>query len=465
LDFKNNAMQQRNFLSIYTGLLLLLLTNSGCKKFVEVDLPSTLVQTQTVFSNDATAEAAVIGIYSQLNILNLSMANGGASVYGGLLADDIYATSSSSSAAAFSNNSLLPDNSIVSTNFWALCYKCIYQCNLVLEGLHQSSILTDSVQQRLEGEVKCLRGFFYLNLVNFFGDVPLQTSSDFEVNAVKTRGSVADVYTQIKTDLQDAKQLLKANDYANNTGRAGKWVASSLLARAYLYTGDWTHAEAEASEVIQSGYYNIVTDINSVFPGHSAEMIWQLIKDNVNTSEGSSFVPSSSTARPAYALTSYLLAAFEPNDKRRTNWVKSNTVSSVVYYFPYKYKVRSSTTVTEYSCLLRLAELYLSRAEARAHLNETDSAAADINVIRNRAGLPNTTAVTIDELVAAIQQERRVEFFAECGQRWFDLKRTGKADEVLSIVKGSNWTSTDALLPIPQQSLDSNPFLTQNPGY
>lgn len=115
--------------------------------------------------------------------------------------------------------------------------------------------------------------------------------------------------------------------------------------------------------------------------------------------------------------------------------------------------------------VFRLAEQYLIRAEARAQQGDATGAKADINAIRNRAGLPDTDADGQASILAAIEHERRIEFFTEWGHRWFDLKRTGRADAVLSPIK-PNWQSTDVLFPIPLQEIENNPnLLPQNAGY
>jgi hypothetical protein len=117
--------------------------------------------------------------------------------------------------------------------------------------------------------------------------------------------------------------------------------------------------------------------------------------------------------------------------------------------------------------VFRLAEQFLIRAEARAHLDKitgANSAKADLNMIRDRAGLPPTVASTKEEMLAAILQERRMELFVEWGHRWFDLKRTGKASEVLSVLK-PRWDPTDVLYPIPYNELQLNPNMMQNAGY
>jgi hypothetical protein len=165
-------------------------------------------------------------------------------------------------------------------------------------------------------------------------------------------------------------------------------------------------------------------------------------------------------------MTSDLLVDFETGDDRRSVWVAGN---GVVYY-PFKYKQgdNPATTVTEYSMVLRLAEQYLIRAEARLNQGKLvgeHSAESDINVIRNRAGLDNTAAVTNEELMAAIEQERRIELFAEWGHRWLDLKRWDRATTVLDPIK-ADWLRFDMLYPIPQGEINKNNNLNpQNTGY
>jgi hypothetical protein len=198
---------------------------------------------------------------------------------------------------------------------------------------------------------------------------------------------------------------------------------------------------------------------------NSNETIWQLARDNGNTAEGATFIPSSTTVRPTYALTNYLLNAFEAGDLRKSAWTAKNKVSGVDYYYPFKYKSRTATQPTEYYILFRLAEQYLIRSEARARKGDVTGAVSDLDLIRTRAGLANSTANTQAALISAVMNERQVELFCELGNRWFDLKRTGKADSILASIKGTNWQNTDVLLPIPQTEIDKNPTLNQNPGY
>ena len=175
------------------------------------------------------------------------------------------------------------------------------------------------------------------------------------------------------------------------------------------------------------------------------------------------FIPvGGANGRSIYALTTWLLDSFEPGDLRITKWTGVNAQH---YSYPAKYKATTATsTPMEYNTVLRLAEQFLIRAEARAHLGNTAGAAEDLNRIRKRAGLAVTTANGVSDLLAAIAQERRVELFAEWGHRWLDLKRTGQADAVLKKIK-DGWKAQDTLYPIPYTELMHNSSLVQNPGY
>lgn len=133
------------------------------------------------------------------------------------------------------------------------------------------------------------------------------------------------------------------------------------------------------------------------------------------------------------------------------------------YYYPFKYKQKRPSKTEEYS-IIRLAEVYLIRAEANAKSNHLLEALSDLNTIRIRAGLPEITTQSQEEVLLAIEKERQVELFCEWGNRWFDLIRTGRAAIVLSAGK-PNWNSSAVRYPIPQSEIDANRSLTQNDGY
>ncbi|MBO9658581.1 MAG: RagB/SusD family nutrient uptake outer membrane protein [Chitinophagaceae bacterium] len=171
-----------------------------------------------------------------------------------------------------------------------------------------------------------------------------------------------------------------------------------------------------------------------------------------------------------------LYNSFETKDLRRRDWLFSSTINNKKYFYPYKYKTRSSNPAKEYNVVMRLAEIYLIRAESRAQqgkLYGPDGAVADINSVRSRSGLsPLPTGLSQQQIQLAIEQERRVELFTEWGHRWFDLRRThsktspGKtrAEEVLPPLK-AGFQKYKLLLPIPDAERKKNPNISQNIGY
>ena len=447
-------------------LALVILTIFGllsCQKFLEIPPPTTQAQTSVVFSNDQSALSALAGLYSQLGQTSLSLLNGGVTVYAGLSAGELYNTSPDGNWDPFATNSLTPENAVLSSRFWQHAYRTIYGANSILEGLRSSSV-TDSLKRQVRGEVLTVRALYYFYLVNLFGDVPLITGTDYRFNSNLSRTAVPAIYSAITADLLEAKSLLPTTYPSTARGRINKWAVTALLARVYLYAMNWSAAEQQSTEVINSPLYNLVP-LAGVFGSNSNETIWQLIRDNNNTAEAATFVPASSSVKPTLALSTHALNAFPAGDGRKGTWLGKATVSGTDYFYPAKYKARTSTPITEYQVVFRLVEQYLIRAEARARQNNATGAAADLNAVRLRAGLPVTTETSPLGLLAAIEKERQCELFAEWGHRWLDLKRNGKIDAVLSIEKPGAWQSTDALYPIPFYELQTNPQLIQNPGY
>ena len=318
-------------------------------------------------------------------------------------------------------------------------------------------------------EAKFLRAFFYFYLVNHFGDVPLVLNTDYKTNTSLPRSAVSDVYASVITDLKEAQTDISSDYPSAERTRANHAAVTTLLSRVYLYVGQWANAETEATKVINDTRYDLMDDLNSVFLKNSNEAIWQLQTVNtsttgVNTWEGFSVVPTP-TGTPLYRFYPDFVDAFELDDKRKESWVKPFTNSSGTYYYPYKYKIRTNADVLEYSMVLRFAELYLIRAEARANQDNLEGAIDDLNEIRSRAGLPDLLdTLTKDEVLLAIEKERKLELFTEWGHRWLDLKRTGRALTVLSVTK-PEITETDLLYPIPLAAMNTNPNLVQNPGY
>lgn len=462
----------------YFSLIILTLSFlTGCKKFVDVGAPPTLVATTTVFNTVQSATAAQLGVYSTWSSytpFNVARRTG---AYTDELTN--YDVGTAFSPACY-RDQLAPSLNISS---WTEFYALVYQANSVISGLNGSAGLSTAVKSQLMGEAKFSRAYFYFYLVNLFGDVPMPLGTDYKANSLLSRASKTLVYQQITSDLKAADSLLNSNfvDASSITTttdriRPTKWAAEAMLARVYLYTGDYTDALSMANNVIgNTSLFSLSSDLNSVFLINSSEAIFQL-QDQTNNSyvqEGDNFIINYLNTygeSNSSSLSPQLLSAFEAGDQRLADWVGIyNDFSGNTYYYPYKYKQGYTNTPTENETVLRLAEQYLIRAEAKAQTNDLNGAINDLNVIRNRAGLANY-AGSVDKasIITAIFHERQVELFCEWGHRFFDLKRNGTINEVMSVVapqKTGSWSSYKQVWPIPQSDINKDVNLSQNSGY
>ena len=438
----------------------------SCKKLVEVGSPQNQLTTDKVFSDTTSALAALGTIYGEFD----KDIDGNYSILSDLYVDNLNFTNSSPQTLEFYHSNISPGNS---TNLviWQYLYQIIYECNDLITQLPVSGKLPVASVQQLTNEAKFLRAFAYFNLINVYGNIPLLLTTDVNVNAGASRSDISLVYQQIIKDLTDAKQGLSAAHQGGGRVRVNNWAASALLARVYLFQSNWSGAEAEATGVINSGLYTLESSPANVFFASSNEAILQIWNEYGNVTSATLLVPASN-ALPLYTVSTSLLNSFEAGDLRRSNWIGTSLVpngtDSTAYYFYNKYKnTQLNTTSPEYLIILRLAEQYLIRAEARVEqgkLTGAGSAAEDVNTIRTRAGLASTTATTQTTMIAAIMQERKVELFGEWASRFSDLKRTLQLNTVMQADK-TTWLPTDNLWPIPLNELTYDHSLTQNPGY
>ncbi|MBO9201407.1 MULTISPECIES: RagB/SusD family nutrient uptake outer membrane protein [Niastella] len=478
---------------VFIGCVSIIQTN--CEKLVDIPTPNFAVTGSNVYTEDATAIAVLNGIYLDMSAAS-KVFSGARSIsfYTGLSSDELvlYDVFADESLKKYYQNELVVTGATVAGfETWAPLYNYVFRCNAAIEGLTVSKTLTPSVKEQLLGEAILLRAFVYFYLVNLFGDVPLVLSTDYKVNATLARSPKSQVYQQIIADLNEAKGLLSNNflnatlqESSNERIRPTKWAAAALLARTYLYTEKYASAEAEATEVINNSTLFTLPELANVFLKNSTEAIWQLQPTDIgyNTQESVTYmlIPNGPIggAEKGIFLSPRLLSSFESDDQRRLNgnWVDSIIVSGTIYYFPNKYKYNpvfdpstaSTADMKEYLMLLRLGEQLLIRAEARAQQGNISGSQSDLNSIRRRSGLENTTANDITSLLAAILHERQVELFTEFGHRWFDLKRTEYVDTIMNqvtILKGGIWQSTDQLYPLPLSELQHAPNLIQNAGY
>lgn len=461
------SLKDKNRLSHYQFLLLALCILLGsCNDFVDVDIPKSQLTAQAVFEDVATANAAIAGLYTKMRNSGILAGDAtGISCYLGLYADefDYYQQNAVSS---FYNNSLFAADLGVN-DIWNQSYNQIYSANSIIEGLNKSNFIAESDKKQPLGEALFIKALLHFYLLNLYGDIPYINTTDYLQNSRVSRVPTDQVYQYIIKDLDQSIALLSENYTSTDRIRPNRSTAKALLARVYLYMKLYPEASNAASAVINNPLYVRENDLDKIFLKTSKTTIWQFMPSaaGANTSEGSLYI---FTAGPPaiVALKPEFINAFEANDQRKMYWTTEVTNDGATWYYASKYKQESSTpTSVEYSILFRLAEQYLIRAEARAYQGDLIGAKEDLNIIRNTAGLSNTTAVIAEEIIKDVLNQRRFELFTEFGQRFFDLKRTGKLNETLTISK-PGWNATDSFWPIPALELNANPNLKpQNQGY
>ncbi|WP_421940481.1 RagB/SusD family nutrient uptake outer membrane protein [Pedobacter sp.] len=460
---------------LLSSIALATLVLSACEKTVEIDPPLNEITTSVVFSSDKLATNAMAGLYTGL--ASTVTQSTYVPVYSSLQADDLLYIGVNPTFKEVFDNAYSTLSSVQSSVFsdW---YAMIYRANSIIEGLQKYSGTSDQVKKQLTAEAKVIRAYCYFNLVNTFGGVPLVLTTDVSVSAMLPKETVANVYAQITTDLTEGKANLLADYSASGNTRLGvnKFVAAALLARVSLFTADYPAAESNASEVIASNLYSMISSANiatGVWVKNNTESIWQMSSPlnptQQYTVEAGTFLPFTGS-NPQFEIRPAFLSLFSATDLRRQRWMTNYTVAGVIKVVPFKYKYITNAAavaanVIEAPTTMRLAEQYLIRAEARARIGTNlGGALSDLNVIRTRAQADVSTSTTQAALISEIALENRKEFFCEQAYRWYNLKRTGEADAVIGALKPS-YRPAAKLLPFPNNAVDANPNLIQNPGY
>jgi hypothetical protein len=436
------------------GIILLAL--AGCE-VLNVESEDSIPASKA-FKNKAGIEKGILGSYSELQYL--SYYGRAYLIVSDLAADNLAhpADATNSDYAEIDNNAILAENSTVS-GIWAVIYEGINVANNVIVRVPEMGDMTADEKKAALGELYFLRALNYFNLMNYFGPIPIKTEPTVGVGNIDAgRDPVEMVYNQIISDLALASQYLNASVSVKT--RASKYAAIALLARVYLYKGDFDLATEKADSVIKYGGYTLLENYNDIFASdESAESIFEVDFSEVDRNRIAEYnFPKTLNGRREVAPDERLINAFETNDERKPVSIAYDGNNA------YANKYNDLSKGADNVIILRLAEMYLIRAEAEARKTggNISSVQNDINSIRTRAGLGSTIAATVDDLILAIEKERRVEFAFE-GHRWFDLVRTGRAMDVLPSVTSINQT----LFPIPADEIftNTNPEMYQNTGY
>jgi hypothetical protein len=502
---------KRNFIWA-AGALALGLGLASCKDALQIE-PQQSIDAGSAYNTSQKVSAAVVGAYARLDDPRL---------YGTdlILVPELMGEQGAGYTVwngSFQNYNQLYRRTQISNisnaqGIWTQAYNAINQCNLILANL---AAVTDAGQRaQFEGEAEFIRGTMYFELVRLFaqqyvpGGANGQDGVPINLTAVTTteqadtklaRSTVQQVYTQVIKDLQLAIQKLPTQ----NVTRASKYSAEAMLARVYLQQGNYTAARAMADDVIANSGASLQGSVAAVFANrNSSESLFEIQQNDQNNAGTSN--DGLATYFAGYSPTGdqnilygrgdvYITGVVPPNPYYSKNFTDNFTGFAALYD---SLDARGPDTLTILSTkklmyisdgnnktgrlrtskwrtygqnipIIRLAEMYLIRAEADVRSGNAASALADVNRLRARSGAIALTSATL----ADVLQERQLELAFE-GLRLHDLKRVD-AIVVPAVTATATTPASPAIrasdpryiLPIPLREINNNSLLTQNSGY
>lgn len=429
----------------------------ACEDKLELIDPNA-IGSAIALDNDKNVKSTLLGAYDALST---------GAYYGGntfrnseILAanDEIVFSGTFNDVADIYRKEMIAANADVA-NMWIAAYRTIGLANSVLSALN---VVDDDDRDQVEGEALFLRGISHFELVLFYAQpfsagntdtnlgVPIMLTPDNFDDV--PRNTIDEVYAQIIDDLETAEGLLAEGP---NAGYATKEAAAAILSRVYLQMADYANARDAADRAISTGNYSLRPNVASVFnTGSTTEDLFDIPVSSVDGVNNMNvfYASAANGGRGDIEVLPAHLALYEGGDDR----------ASLFYIDGATGDTRVGKWINRYSSVkvVRLAEMYLTRAECNARLGTAVGATplADVDLIRARAGLGTVGTAT----VAAILNERRLELAHE-GQRLHDVKR-----QQGTIIQGATiFPYDDDLLvfPIPQREMNVNSNLIQNDGY
>jgi starch-binding outer membrane protein, SusD/RagB family len=454
---KNKRMKTSKYIfgiALLTTSFLL----SSCGSFFD-ETSNSNISSDAAITDAGTARAAIIGAYDEVQNYYSSY-----TTLGTITADNVVFNGSLSQYLQLDQVSIPVDNAITVAAYQTI-YQAINSANTIIALVPSVTDpnLTTTEKNKILGEAYFIRALGYFDLGRGWGGVQLRLTPTKDIASLKgvKRSTLDQTYDQVLADLTQAESLLPdvtASD-SNLRNRAQKATVWALKARLYLYRQDWSNAETYATKVIsQTTKYSLVSPYKSFFtsPYLTTESVFEL---TFSTSDKNTYwnlwylssLGGQYTLKPSDSFVTQVQNATIGGTRSALIAGSGSYIYSVLY---------NSTTGTDPFYLIRIAELYLIRAEARAEQNTNLSGAlSDLNAVRNRAGLVNSSATTQSEILTAIETENSIEFAFEA-HRWFDLVRTKRVGTVLGVTNTNLW-----LFPIPGSDILSDPDVTQNPGY
>lgn len=482
-------------------LALLLTVTVGCDDYLDLQ-PISEEVSSNAYETANQIEAALVGAYESFQSSEYYVWDN--LLFQDVRSDNCYAGGDNPEVFQIDNIDISATHSRLFSH-WSNLYNAISKANLVIERVDGiiDPLLTEERRSQIKGEAIFLRSYHYFTLVKLWGGIPLITNTIISTEAEDVnipRASVEDIYAQITADLELAATLLPdtyGNDASVNKARATAGAAHALAAKAYAqqpnanYDAVLTHIQAVESS---SANYQLIA-YNDLFSGNNYNNAESIIEVQYLGGNEGNYGPqlllppsvSGDSWRKFVTPSVDLVNAFDSEDDTvRKNasilfesvpWVDEfwGNSQGAAIPFSYKWKNANGFASADNTYLLRYGDIILLKAEALNETNQLQAAVAEINRIRTRAELLDlTNAQTNSQQVLreSILKERRLELFQE-GQRWDDLARYDALISTMNTVVeidlrtdnqvNYNMTEAKKLLPIPQQELDRNPALVQNP--
>jgi hypothetical protein len=496
--------------TVLVGSILLLTTIYSCKKFLDIK-PQSDLTTGNAYNSAADLENALAGAYRAYYYEYYQWVN---VLLGDMRADNSYIGGSGDPPLAEIDNVAITVANAPNYNNWSQLYIGIGRCNVILDKIttvNDAALDVDNLKERIIGQASFLRAFHYFQLVKLWGGVPIELNSNSADPATTNlkRSSETEVYDQIVKDLEVAVANLPdsyGSDETVNKVKATKGAANALLAKVWAQRSDRDYAKVigYCNAVISSpAHYALMPDYTQLFDGShysNSESILEIafLGGNWDVSNwGVQLFLAPEDGWQKYCVPSKdLVAAFDNEGDtvrknasivfwNNTGWTDDNwnpcNDNSVAVPFNYKLKHPDGWNSGDRPYLLRLGDIILLKAEAQNETGDLGGALTTLNIIRNRAGLPDATASSKDDLRAKILLERRLELAFEA-HRWDDLMRMGVCTDMMNNLQEFKYTCEDGVMsapirinynvnhdkwlcPIPQLERDANPNLSQNPGY